>query len=112
MEKRFSKDELLANISIYWATQTITSASRLYFENGAEWGQTKDNGKDRVPTTVTLFPKDILPPPRELVEHWFPGAAITEMPEGGHFAAFEEPDLLAEDLREFFRPLRISGGYK
>ncbi|HEX2916334.1 MAG TPA: alpha/beta hydrolase [Chloroflexia bacterium] len=112
VEKRFSKDESLANISVYWVTQTITSSCRLYYENGMDWGQSKDNGEERVPTAVAIFPKDILPPPRELVEYWFPGVSVTEMPKGGHFAAFEEPELLAEDLRKFFRPLRLSDGYK
>lgn len=112
VEKRFSKDETLANVTIYWATQTITSSARLYYETGAVMGESEDKGKDRVPTAVNIFPKDILPPPPELVEGWFAGATITTMPRGGHFAAHEEPKLLAESIRDFYRPLRLSGGYK
>jgi len=55
-----------------------------------------------------LFPKDISSPPREWAERFFNVQRWTEMPSGGHFAALEEPKRLAEDIREFFRPLRRS----
>jgi pimeloyl-ACP methyl ester carboxylesterase len=61
-----------------------------------------------VPAGVALFPKDILLPPREWVERSFRLQRWTQMPRGGHFAALEEPELLAEDIRAFFRPLRAS----
>jgi pimeloyl-ACP methyl ester carboxylesterase len=60
----------------------------------------------RVPTAVTIFPGDIDKPPREWAERVYDVSRWTEMPRGGHFAAFEEPELLAQDIREFFRPLR------
>ncbi|MBC8155966.1 MAG: epoxide hydrolase, partial [Bacteroidetes bacterium] len=63
-------------------------------------------GKIAVPTGVAIFPKDIVPAPREFAERFYDVQRWTEMPRGGHFAALEEPELLAEDLRTFFRPLR------
>ena len=59
-----------------------------------------------VPAGVALFPKDLALPPREWAERSLRVERWTEMPRGGHFAAMEEPDLLVEDLRAFFRPLR------
>jgi pimeloyl-ACP methyl ester carboxylesterase len=55
---------------------------------------------------VAIFPRDIVPTPREFAERFFDLRGWTRMPRGGHFAAMEEPELLVEDLREFFRPLR------
>ena len=59
-----------------------------------------------VPTAMAVFPKEISRPPREWGERSFNVQRWTEMPRGGHFAALEEPELLAEDIRTFFRPLR------
>jgi pimeloyl-ACP methyl ester carboxylesterase len=59
-----------------------------------------------VPCAVTIFPADIDRPPREWAERAYNLARWTVMPRGGHFAAAEEPELLAEDIRAFFRPLR------
>ncbi len=104
IERRVSKDELLTNIMIYWATETINASMRIYFEDS--WQRLER--LPAVPAAFASFPKDINPPPREWVErrlhleHWTP------MPRGGHFAAMEEPELLAEDLRAFFRSRRAS----
>jgi pimeloyl-ACP methyl ester carboxylesterase len=59
-----------------------------------------------VPTAIAVFPKDIVPAPREFAERFFNIQQWTKMPSGGHFAALEEPELLVEDIRSFFRPLR------
>ena len=109
VERRFSKDELLTNLTIYWATGTINSANRRYFERDAEPRDLGPGDRVRVPTAVTIFPADIDKPPREWGERVYDVRRWTEMPRGGHFAALEEPDLLAKDIREFFRPLRGSG---
>lgn len=110
---RFSKDELLTNIMIYWTTGTIGSSFlpyRDYMKAGAlRWGQEAAKGlvgSAKTPAAFALFPKDILTPPREWAERFFNVQRWTEMPAGGHFAAMEEPDLLANDIRAFFRPLR------
>jgi pimeloyl-ACP methyl ester carboxylesterase len=63
-------------------------------------------GSSEVPTAFALFPADISRPPREWAERFFNVCRWTEMPRGGHFAAMEEPDLLAEDIRTWFRPFR------
>ena len=105
VEERFTKDELLTNVTIYWATQTIRSSFLPYYEgqgdpSGGAWPRVE------VPTGVAIFPKDIVPAPRDYGERIFDVRRWTEMPRGGHFAAMEEPELLAEDLRAFFRDLR------
>jgi hypothetical protein len=70
-------------------------------------------GKSDVPPAAfAIFPKDISQPPREWGERFFNVQRWTEMPRGGHFAAMEEPQLLAEDLREFFRPLRLTSALR
>jgi len=105
VETRFTKDELLTNMTIYWATNTINSSFQLYYEGRTNPPQ--DAGKHtEVPTGIAMFPKDIIPAPRDAAERFFNVRRWTEMPRGGHFAAMEEPALLAEDLRAFFRPLR------
>ena len=60
----------------------------------------------RVPTGFALFPKDLSHPPREWADRFFDVQRWTQMPHGGHFAAMEEPEALAAELRAFFRPLR------
>jgi microsomal epoxide hydrolase len=106
VERRFSKDDLLTNIMIYWVTETINSSIRMYYENVRMSPPLKAGQHIEVPAGVALFPKDIVPPPREWAERSLRVERWTEMPRGGHFAAMEEPDLLVEDLRAFFRPLR------
>ncbi|HEV8629004.1 MAG TPA: epoxide hydrolase [Thermoanaerobaculia bacterium] len=106
LERRFSPDEILTHLTIYWVTGTIHSANRMYFERDQE-GRTLARGERvEVPCAVTIWPGDIDHPPREWAERAYRVERWTEMPRGGHFAAHEEPDLLAADIREFFRPLR------
>jgi len=107
IETRFSKDELLTNIMIYWATETIHSSFLPYYQGRGDAPENA-NARVEVPTGVAIFPKDIDPAPRKFVERFFNIQRWTEMPGGGHFAALEEPELLAEELRAFFRPLRRS----
>jgi pimeloyl-ACP methyl ester carboxylesterase len=105
VETRFTKDELLTNLTLYWVTQTINSSFRLYYETAHN--SSKNAGqRTEVPTGIAMFPKDILAAPREAAERFFNLQRWTQMPRGGHFAAMEEPQLLAEDIRAFFRPLR------
>ena len=106
VESRFTKDELLSNITIYWATQTISSSVRLYYESRKRGGLMIDGGRVAAPTAFAAFPVEIGHPPREWVERGYNLQRWTQMPSGGHFAATEEPELLARDIREFFRSLR------
>ena len=107
IEKSYTKDELLTNIMIYWVTGTISSSARLYREDSFQSAPQLSVGQYiEVPAGVATFPKDLTYPPRELGERFLHVVRWTEMPRGGHFAALEEPTLLAEDVRAFFRPLR------
>lgn len=100
IESRFSKDELLTNIMIYWATETIASSARMYYANMRSPERLWPAPRIEVPVAIAHF-NDLIPP-REWVEHAMNVQRWTEMPRGGHFAAMEEPELLAEDLRAFF----------
>jgi pimeloyl-ACP methyl ester carboxylesterase len=106
IELRFSKDELLNNIMIYWVTGTISSSARLYYEDSHVAPQLKQGQHIEVPAGVATFPKDLTLPPRELGDRFLRVQRWTEMPRGGHFAALEEPELLVEDMRAFFHDLK------
>ena len=102
VETRFSKDELLTHVMIYWVTQTINSSIRSYYKDLAMPQPLSPGQHIEVPAGFARFPKD-LPPgvnlPRELVERHLRVTSFTQMPRGGHFAALEEPELLVEDMR-------------
>ena len=113
IETRFTKDELLTHIMIYWATESIGPSFLTYYDfanaGALTWikeGVKKWAGSSKVPAAFALFPADISRPPREWAERFFNVQRWTEMPRGGHFAAMEEPALLAEDIRAWFRPFR------
>ena len=107
VEKRFTKDELLTTITLYWVTETINAANRLYYETAHDFTPPQYTGRSDVPAAIARFPGDILPAPREWAERWFHVQRWTEMPRGGHFAALEEPELLAKDMRAFFHDLKV-----
>jgi epoxide hydrolase len=103
-ENIFSKDELLDNVMLYWVTATAASSARLYWES---FGPRRRAQTVTVPTGVAVFPREIITPVRRWMEptftniqHW------SEMPKGGHFAAFEQPELFVRDVRAFFRTVR------
>jgi pimeloyl-ACP methyl ester carboxylesterase len=108
LENVLTKDEILTNITIYWATQTINSAFRLYYEVGLALKEEKKKNKGikkvEVPTGVALYPMDIKAP-REFAERLFNIRQWTEMPKGGHFTAMEQPEMFAEDVRQFGKSL-------
>ena len=117
IESRFTKDELLTHIMIYWATESIGPSFLPYFDfanaNALTWmkeAMKKWTGSSKVPAAFALFPKDISQPPREWAERFFNVQRWTEMAHGGHFAAMEEPELLAEDIRVWFRKFRDAPG--
>ncbi|WP_405112903.1 epoxide hydrolase family protein [Paenibacillus sp. FSL K6-1217] len=103
LRQSFSEDELLTNIMIYWLTNTAGSTSNIYYENTHTLPPL---GYIEVPTGVAVFPGDVALPPREWAERNLNITSWTTMPRGGHFTAMEEPESLAQDIREFFRPLR------
>ena len=111
VESRFSKDQILTLVSIYWHTRTIGTSVRYYYANGLGSSRPRRTaqGPVRVPRGLAEFvgiparsrpPRSFLREPADNVTHW------SVFDTGGHFPAIEEPDLLVGDLRTFFRPLR------
>jgi microsomal epoxide hydrolase len=105
LEEKFTKDEILTNISLYWFTSSITSSARIYYEN-RNVAMQEPLGFVTVPTAGAIFPSEIYLTPRIWAEASYNIVRWTAMPQGGHFAALEEPELLLEDVRAFFRTLR------
>ncbi len=101
--QRFCEDELLTNIMIYWITNTINSSFSMYYENSHTLPAIE---RITVPTGIALFPSDILLPPYEWAKQNLNITRWTTMQRGGHFAAMEEPELLAEEIRAFCKPFR------
>jgi microsomal epoxide hydrolase len=104
-EKKFTKDELLTNITVYWVTQTAASSARLYYESRHTPGSRRGE-RVEVPTACAAFAKEPFWSPRPWVERRYNLKRWTDFPSGGHFAALEEPQLLVDDVRTFFRDLR------
>lgn len=109
VERRFSKDELLSNVTLYWMTETIHSSGRLYYESSRAPLQFKENEQVPVPCAIAHFPREAPFPPRAWVERGYNIQQWTEMPRGAHFAAAEEPELLAQDIAGFFGRLQPAG---
>jgi microsomal epoxide hydrolase len=106
VERRFTHDVLLTNVMLYWITGAIGSSFWPYYAfHHAAWVPSP-TARVEVPTGIADFPCEILRPPRAWAERAYDLRRFTTMPAGGHFAALEEPDLLAADIRAFFRPLR------
>jgi pimeloyl-ACP methyl ester carboxylesterase len=109
IESAHTKDELLTNIMIYIVTRTFNTASWIYYGRREEGGRifTGTGERVKVPTACALFPKEMSTwPPRSYVERMYNVQHWTEMPRGGHFGAFEEPELTVDDIRSFARSLR------
>ncbi|KUY56971.1 epoxide hydrolase family protein [Burkholderia sp. RF2-non_BP3] len=104
--KRFSHDTLLTGISLYWFTGCIGSSMQMYWENRLQPMRFAAGQRVAAPVAFARFPKEISRPPRSWVERVFDVVQWTDMPSGGHFAAMEEPELLADDIRRFFRRFR------
>jgi pimeloyl-ACP methyl ester carboxylesterase len=115
LDRCFGKDALITNVMLYWLTGSIASSFAPYHgvldagaptwigEQVRQWV-----GADDVPAGFALFPRDNTHPPREWAERFFRVQRWTPMPRGAHFTAMEEPELLAVELRAFFRPLRAT----
>ncbi len=105
IERSYTKDEILTNVMIYWLTGTIGSSMRMYSANAAI-PPAQLARRVEVPSGFSLFAGDVVLPPRAWLERTTNLVRVTEPARGGHFAPFEEPELYAEELREFFRPYR------
>lgn len=115
IESSFSKDELLTNVMLYWVTATAQSSLGPYHDvmsaGALRWmteAARRWIGSAKTPTGFARFPRGIGDPPREWAERFSEVVRWTRMPGGGHFAALAVPELLADELREFFRPLRAT----
>jgi epoxide hydrolase len=102
-ENAVSRDELLDNVMLYWITGSGASSARLYWES---FNSFITDGRVELPTGVAAFPKEILRTPRRWCEAAYNITHWTTMPRGGHFAAFEQPDLFVDDVRAFFATVR------
>jgi epoxide hydrolase len=102
-ENVLTKDELLDNVMVYWVTASAASSARMYWESYNVW-----TGELRVdlPTGIAAFPKEVIRTPRSWCEPNYNITHWTNMPRGGHFAAFEQPELFVDDLRAFFATVR------
>lgn len=101
--KFFGADRLLDNITLYWLTRTATSSARLYWES---FGTFRTSGVT-VPVGASMFPKEIVQVPRHWAEQTYPDLRYwNEPPRGGHFAAFEQPEIFVDEVRNFFRLVR------
>ena len=105
LESDLTRDDLLDNISLYWLTNTGISAARLYWENKGDFFDAKDIS---IPYAISVFPDELYQAPRSWAERAYPDNLIhfNEVERGGHFAAWEQPQIFCQELRESFRSLR------
>ncbi|KAM6461811.1 epoxide hydrolase 1-like [Liasis olivaceus] len=106
LERKYSLDELLTNVMIYWVTSSIVPSMRFYKENLSKDPSTLPDARlgVYVPTGIAAFPNELAHCPRSWAKKKFKKiVTYTYMPRGGHFAAFEEPELLAQDIRQFVK---------
>jgi pimeloyl-ACP methyl ester carboxylesterase len=108
VERRFTKDDLLNTVMIYWVTQSYGTSARYYYEAVHNpWRSSHEGGKlVTVPMAVAVFPREVVLMPRRWVERNYNLQRWTVFPSGGHFAPMEEPEKLVDDIRAFFRTLR------
>lgn len=104
LDNVYRRTDLLTNLTIYWATQTIGSSMRLYYETAHS--TSANYGRVEVPTGMAMSGADMFPTPREWVERQYDVVHWTDLPRGGHFLEWEAPDLVAADLRTFLGSLR------
>jgi pimeloyl-ACP methyl ester carboxylesterase len=109
-EKSPTKDDVLDNITLYWLTNTATSSARLYWENGGRnvtSAAAQKTGEISLPVAITVFPEDVYRPPETWARRAYRNLIyFHEVNKGGHFAAWEEPELFSAELRAAFRSLR------
>jgi pimeloyl-ACP methyl ester carboxylesterase len=105
VERAFTRDEILTNVTIYWLTGTIGPAMRMYRANAAIPAE-QHARRVEVPSGFTVYPADLLHPPKAWLDRVANTVRVTEPASGGHFAPIEQPEAYAEELREFFRPYR------
>ena len=105
-ENTYTRDQLITNVMLYWVTQTSASSARLYWETKHGESLRRPLPFIDVPTGVARYPKEVLRWPRSWVERQYNVTHWAAMPQGGHFAAMEQPALFTDDLRDFFETVR------
>jgi pimeloyl-ACP methyl ester carboxylesterase len=110
-EKSPTKDDVLDNITLYWLTNTATSSARLYWENGARGSvivaAAQKTAEISLPVAITVFPEDVYRAPETWARRAYRNLIyFHEVDKGGHFAAWEQPELFADEVRAAFRSLR------
>jgi pimeloyl-ACP methyl ester carboxylesterase len=107
-ENRYSKDDLITTVMIYWLTRTATSSARYYYEvrRLREHPQAPLPAKVTVPTGCSAFPAELGFTPRSWAEQYFNVTRFTMFPRGGHFPSLQAPDLFTNEVRDFFRSVR------
>jgi pimeloyl-ACP methyl ester carboxylesterase len=107
-ERALSKDDMLDDITLYWLTNSATSSAQLYWENNNNFNAGSQKTEEiSIPVAVTVFPGEIYRAPRSWTQKAYRNLIyFNEVDKGGHFAAWEQPDLFAAEIRAAFRPLR------
>jgi pimeloyl-ACP methyl ester carboxylesterase len=99
-----TRDDILDNVTLYWLTNTAVSSARLYWENKLNFFAPKHVA---IPVAVSVFPDEIYAAPRSWTEKAYPKLIhYNRLPKGGHFAAWEQPELFVQEVRTSFKPLR------
>jgi pimeloyl-ACP methyl ester carboxylesterase len=111
-ERFLTKDEFLDNVTLYWLTNTATSSARLYWETGGQsilLSAAQKTTEISLPVAITVFPDEVYRAPETWARRAYRNLTyFKEVDKGGHFAAWEQPELLAAELRAAFRSLRPS----
>ena len=106
-ENALSRDELIYNVMFYWLTDSGASSARLYWESFGRAFTAEQDNTVKLPTGCSIFPKEIVPTPRSWAETRYKNIVYwNELDKGGHFAAFEQPELFVNELRACFRLMR------
>jgi pimeloyl-ACP methyl ester carboxylesterase len=107
-ERSLTKDEMLDDITLYWLTNTATSAAQLYWENNNNFNVVEQKTREtKVPVGVTVFPGELYQAPHSWAKKAYPKLTyFNEVDKGRHFAAWEEPQLFAAEVRAAFKSLR------
>jgi pimeloyl-ACP methyl ester carboxylesterase len=105
LHEDLTRDDLLDNITLYWLTNTGVSSARLYWENKGDFFDAKPI---TIPFAISVFPDELYQAPRSWAERAYPDNLIyyNRLDRGGHFAAWEQPQLFSEEMRASFRSLR------
>jgi pimeloyl-ACP methyl ester carboxylesterase len=109
VEEGLSRDDVLDNITLFWFTNTAISAARLYWENAVAGVSFFAVKGVKLPVACSVFPDEMYEAPKSWAEKAYPNLIhFNKLPKGGHFAAWEQPELMTAEIRAAFKPLRQS----